>query len=54
MVPLAGFGDAAIADFVVRVAFGNGVVKDREGSSGTLFPMCEGELALRGIDQNEA
>jgi len=38
----------------MRTFLGDGVVEHRKRSSGTLFPMCEGELVLCGIEENQA
>jgi hypothetical protein len=38
----------------MRTVLGDGVVEHRKRSSGTLFPMCEGELVLCGIEENQA
>ncbi len=49
-----GLGDAAVADFIVRAVFGDGVVEDGERAAGTLLPVRPGELVLGGVDEHEA
>ena len=49
-----GLGDAAVADFIVRAVFGDGVVEDGQRASGTLLPVRPSELVLCGVDEHEA